>query len=336
MSGVAKRANDALNANPNVFLYPQTSDINITTHGSDWLWAVTAVMALTTIIFMGLSFTVPRRNRIFHYITASITLVAAISYFTMASNLGYAAIPVEFQRSNPVVSGMLREIFYVRYIDWVVTTPLLLMDVLLTAGLPWPTILYTILMDEVMVITGLVGALVASSYKWGYFVFAMFALFFIAYNVCWVGRKHAAHIGGAVNSTYLSCGLWTIFLWFIYPIAWGLCEGGNVISPDSEAVFYGVLDILAKPVFGAILLFGHRNIDPTQIGLHIRDYDESIDSNEKAGFGSAAARNPNNNNNNNGAANGHPQNDAHPAVDGANTIGGAPVSTGVHNNTSAV
>ena len=41
----------------------------------------------------------------------------------MASNLGYAAIPVEFTRSNPKVAGVLREIFYVRYIDWFVTTP---------------------------------------------------------------------------------------------------------------------------------------------------------------------------------------------------------------------
>lgn len=41
------------------------------------------------------------------------------------------------------------------------------MDLLLTAGLPWPTILYTILIDEVMIITGLVGALVQSSYKAG-------------------------------------------------------------------------------------------------------------------------------------------------------------------------
>ena len=63
------------------------------------------------------------------------------------------------------------------------------MDLLLTAGIPWPTIVYTILMDEVMIVTGLVGALVASSYKWGYFVFATVALFFIAFNVIWVGRK---------------------------------------------------------------------------------------------------------------------------------------------------
>ena len=39
------------------------------------------------------------------------------------------------------------------------------MDLLLTAGLPWPTILYTILIDEIMIITGLIGALVTSSYK---------------------------------------------------------------------------------------------------------------------------------------------------------------------------
>lgn len=47
----------------------------------------------------------------------------------------------------------------------VITTPLLLLDLLLTAGLPWPTILYTILIDEIMIITGLIGALVTSSYK---------------------------------------------------------------------------------------------------------------------------------------------------------------------------
>lgn len=61
-------------------------------------------------------------------------------------------------------------------------------------------------------------------------------------------------------------GVLTIFLWFLYPIAWGICEGGNVIAPDSEAVFYGILDLLAKPVFGALLLWGHRGIDPGRLG----------------------------------------------------------------------
>lgn len=40
------------------------------------------------------------------------------------------------------------------------------MDLLLTAAMPWPTLLFVILIDEVMVVTGLIGALVKTSYKW--------------------------------------------------------------------------------------------------------------------------------------------------------------------------
>lgn len=105
--------NNALDKNPSFGV-----DEHITVRGSDWLWAVTAIMAFSTLVFVGMAFTKPRTDRIFHYITASITLVAAIAYFTMAANLGWAAINVEFRRSHPKVGGINREIFYVRYIDW--------------------------------------------------------------------------------------------------------------------------------------------------------------------------------------------------------------------------
>jgi bacteriorhodopsin len=187
-------------------------------------------------------------------------------------------------------------------------------------------------MDEVMIVTGLVGALVASSYKWGYFVFATVALFFIAYNVTWVGRKYAISRGANVSRTYQICGAWTIGLWFIYPIAWGLCEGGNVIAPDSEAIFYSVLDVLAKPVFGAILLWGHRNIDAETLNVHIRDYDDPKEVNNGVNNGI-------NNDTNNGAAN-------NAASDGRATNRSSRESanpgvtneslSGAHNNQSAV
>ncbi|KAJ8070347.1 hypothetical protein OCU04_000727 [Sclerotinia nivalis] len=118
-----EKRNDALRTNPDVFNYPTSTDIGITTRGSDVYWAITAAMAFATICFLAWSFRLPRSKRIFHYITAAITMTAAIAYFTMASNLGYASIIQEFQRGNPKVRGVTREIFYVRYIDWVVTTP---------------------------------------------------------------------------------------------------------------------------------------------------------------------------------------------------------------------
>ena len=60
--------------------------------------------------------------------------------------------------------------------------------------------------------------------------------------------------------------IWTLLIWLLYTIAWGLCEGGNVITPDSEAVFYGVLDFCAKSVFSIALIIGHWNIRPARMG----------------------------------------------------------------------
>jgi bacteriorhodopsin len=77
-------------------------------------------MTASTIAFAGLGLRQHRSRRIFHYITAGITMVAAVAYFSMASNLGFTPIAVEFQRGNPRVHGVYREIFYVRYIDWYV------------------------------------------------------------------------------------------------------------------------------------------------------------------------------------------------------------------------
>lgn len=63
---------------------------------------------------------------------------------------------------------------------------------------------------------------------------------------------------------------------FLYPVSWGLCEGGNVITPDDEAVFYGCLDFCAKPIFSILLLWGHWNIEPSRLGLRIASADELI------------------------------------------------------------
>jgi bacteriorhodopsin len=115
------RSNDALSVNPNLFHYPSHADIANSTHGSDWLWAVTALFALSTLLILGFSFLIPRRARSLHYLAAAVTLVATIDYFTMASNLGFAAIGVEFVRNKAHVVGFTREIYYVRYIDWFIT-----------------------------------------------------------------------------------------------------------------------------------------------------------------------------------------------------------------------
>lgn len=111
--------NNALNTN-NGNVNNGVAQIAITTHGSDWYFAVCAVMTVSTFAFLALGQMKPRSDRIFYYITASVTMVAAIAYFTMGSHLGFTPIDVEYQRSNSRVAGVNREIYYARYIDWYV------------------------------------------------------------------------------------------------------------------------------------------------------------------------------------------------------------------------
>lgn len=143
------------------------------------------------------------------------------------------------------------------------------MDLLLTAGMPWPSIFWVIFMDWVMIVTGLVGALVSSRYKWGYFVIGCAAMLYVFYELAFTARRNALALGADVHRVFLMCGVLTLGVWMCYPIAWGVAEGGNVIAPDSEGIFYGILDLLAKPVFSAALIFGHWNIDPARLGLTI-------------------------------------------------------------------
>jgi bacteriorhodopsin len=93
----------------------------------------------------------------------------------MASDLGSTPIDVEFIRNESSLytgdtSPETRSIWYARYIDWVITTPMLLLTLLLGTGMPLGDIMITIFFDLVMIVTGLIGALVASQYKWGFYV----------------------------------------------------------------------------------------------------------------------------------------------------------------------
>lgn len=132
-------------------------------------------------------------------------------------------------------------------------------------------------------------------------------MFIIFYELAVTARAEAKTLGPDVHRCFMSCGVLTLFVWLLYPIAWGVAEGGNVITPDSEAAFYGVLDVIAKPVsllarcasttyshlaewlltfyalqvFSAALIFGHWNVSPSRLGLAIH-YGKPVNSDAQA------------------------------------------------------
>ncbi|GFZ43678.1 Protein FDD123 [Saitozyma sp. JCM 24511] len=253
--------NEALQVNPPNAVY------HISTNGSDWLWTVFAIMTLCDLIVIGWHFAVPRGQRVFHQIAAIVLTTAAIAYFAMASDLGATPIATEFSHHGRI-AGVTRQIWYVRYIMFFITTPALLLMLVLASGLALSDIVTLVFFSLVFVVARLVGALVSSTYKWGFFVFSVAGLVYVWWALLGPARTSAKVIGSDYHSAFgVGAGILS-FIWLLYPICWGLSEGGNVITPTSEMVFYGILDLLSMPFFLFIHLFALSKLDLAALQLY--------------------------------------------------------------------
>ncbi|EIM80840.1 family A G protein-coupled receptor-like protein [Stereum hirsutum FP-91666 SS1] len=244
---------------------PPTANIHITNGASDWLWAVCALMSVSMLFTLFWSHMQPLGQRAFHHTATVILFVSAVAYFAMASDLGQTAVATEFRDTSP---GSTRNVFWVRYIQWAINGPLIIIMVLLTTGLALSDVFLTAFMTLAIVVMGLVGALTPSSYKWGFFVFGLFALFYVFTSLWGLGSRTSLNAGGATHRRFFNTGSgWISFIWPLYFICWGLSEGGNRISPTGEMIFYGILDLFAGPLFLFTHLWALRSLDYAAFGL---------------------------------------------------------------------
>lgn len=196
--------------------------------------------------------------------------ISTVSYFAMASDLGFTVTPTEFSHHTP--AGTLRQIWWVRYVDWILSGPLLLLTLLLITGKNLSDICTTLFMFDVLWLGLLVGGLVRSTYKWGFYVFGVAGLIYTWVALLGPSRASAARIGTDYGRVFLGSSLYLSILFLLYPIAWGCADGGNVISVTSEFIWYGILDVLAKPFFLLYHMFALRTLDMTRLHFQTGKY----------------------------------------------------------------
>jgi bacteriorhodopsin len=112
--------------------------------------------------------------------------------------------------------------------------------------------------------------LVRTHYKWGFFAFGTFAYFLLAYSLLTSGLATAKRIG--INSHYLLTAGWLVFIWMIYPIAFGVDDGGNKIGVTEGFIFFGILDVLTVPLLSAGILLLATRWDYREMNLYFTQY----------------------------------------------------------------
>jgi len=246
---------------PTVFPTPASYQ-KVGSSGARTLWVVFVLMFLSSLAFIGMSYRVPVQKRLFHVLTAFITIFATISYFAMATGDGNSFAHIVIKESHKhvpdTVEHVYRQVFWARYVDWSVTTPLLLLDLAFLAGLNGSSIIIAIVADLIMVLLGLFAAFGANEgQKWGYYAMACAAYLVIVYQLAVSGRKTVSSKDNATAKLFASLGGFPFILWTLYPIVCGIGDGARKWSVDAEIIAYAILDVLAKPVFGFWLLTAH-------------------------------------------------------------------------------
>lgn len=152
----------------------------------------------------------------------------------------------------------------------VVEFPTVIIALGLISGVAWATIFYNVALSWTWVISYLVSAYTTSNYKWGFYAFGTIAWIILAFNTLSSGLSGAKRVG--VGRDYTLLAGWTNLLWLLYPIAFGLSDGGNKIGVTPGSIFFGVLDVLLTPVLAFAFIALARKWDYTKLNLAFTRY----------------------------------------------------------------
>ncbi|KAI1426160.1 family A G protein-coupled receptor-like protein [Xylaria sp. FL1777] len=246
------RGNDALNINP-----PTGVHEALTVAGSDWLWAVTGVYLVAFFGVLVPCFTSRESDRVFHYLYTLTILIGAVSYYAEASDLGWSAVAA-------------RQVFFARYVNWAIAFPSAALGLGLLSGISWTTIITNLTCSWVWVITYTAAAYTTTSYKWGFFAFGSFTWLILALSTLNESREAAERLGIARDYTILS--VWVNLIWLLYPVAFALTDGANVLSVTGGFIFIGILDILMMPLWSVCFILLSRNWDYKKLHLNFSEH----------------------------------------------------------------
>ena len=207
-------------------------------------WLISMALAAATIFFLMESFRIGGKWATSLTVSALVTFIAAFHYFYM--------------REVWVATGDTPTDF--RYIDWLLTVPLLMIEFYLilaaitkvSGGIFWRLLIGTL----VMLVPGYMGEAGYLNSTVG-FIIGMVGWVFILYEIFFgeASKVAASQAPAAVQKAY-SLMKWTVTVgWSIYPIGYffGYLAGGTDVGTLN--IVYNLADVLNKIAFGLFIWY---------------------------------------------------------------------------------
>lgn len=189
-------------------------------------------------------------------LTGLVTAIALYHYIRITESWAAA---FEYADGSVVASGVPFNDAY-RYVDWLLTVPLLLVELILvmrlSAAETWSKGVRLGALAAIMIVLGYPGEIATSAgTRWLWWVLAMIPFVWIVYEL-FVGLKDSIsaqpeNVRGLVNGArWLTVVSWSFYpIVFVFPMI-GLTGGTAEVAVQ---VGYTVADIVAKAVFGVVI-----------------------------------------------------------------------------------
>jgi bacteriorhodopsin len=195
-------------------------------------------------------------------ITGLVTAIATYHYFRIFNSWNDAfEVKYSADAGDYVVklSGAPFNDAY-RYVDWVLTVPLLLIELILVMGLPAKETVsksWTLgLASAIMVALGYPGEIQSDpAARWKFWFLAMIPFLYVVAELA-VGLTNAAGKQTASVASLTAYARWlTIISWCTYPFVYIIKMLGisGVSATAGEQIGYSIADVVAKAVFGILI-----------------------------------------------------------------------------------
>jgi sensory rhodopsin len=183
-----------------------------------------------------------RSWQILYTLNFFICLIAAGLYLAMSLGLGSQVI---YDRPT----------FWVRYITWFCSTPLLILDLAFLGRTNLPITCSLLGANAYMILTGFVGAITPKPMNQIWYLVSCGAFFATLYLLLKPYRKQAEQHYPHAKQVFRKLLSAHIVLWSLYPVVWILAATGfGVLSQGYETMSYTLLDLASKVGFGFLSL----------------------------------------------------------------------------------
>lgn len=213
-----------------------------------WAAIGAVILALGTIpsVYFALR---DEQNQKYYAVLAAITGIASAAY--ALTSFGVGSIPLDGAT------------FYTpRYVDWLLTTPLLILY--LTMLCKPGKQLYGLLigLDVALIGLGIIAIFVEGVLSLTLFGLGTAAYVALAYLLVSELPSRASFASERVGIVFAKLRNVTVVLWTLYPVVWLLAPVGfGLMTPGTEMMVIVYLDIITKVGFAILALMGHDALD---------------------------------------------------------------------------